>query len=476
MTMPDSESQTVERRDDLALVGLTIIGIVVGAAGGLGAWIFRLMIGFVHNLFFLGNLSLDYDANIHTPPSPWGAAVILVPVVGAIGVVYLVKNFAPEAKGHGVPEVMDAIYYQQGEIRPKVAAIKSAASALSIGSGGSVGREGPIIQIGAAFGSTVGKLTRLSAPDTRIIVAAGAGAGIAATFNAPFGAILFSIELLLVSVSVRAILVVSAAVITGVEIARALIGSGRAFTVLDLQTSAPIDLDWTGAVSLVGLGLLVGIVSAGLIKGLYWTEDQFDGRFKNPYLAHMTGMLVVGLVMYGFFLWLGTYSVEGVGYATITDVLQGTLTNPWILLALAAAKLFVTSLTLGSGASGGIFSPALFVGATIGASLGQILNDMGIDVDPVVLALGGMAGAVAGTTGAALTAIAMITEMTGDLGALIPLVIVVVVAGSVREFLSPSTMYTEKLVRRGRPVPQGLEAEGVARFNLGSGSGSGSKE
>ncbi|RLE20497.1 MAG: chloride channel protein [Actinobacteria bacterium] len=470
--MTRAETDELERRADLPLLWIVLVGVIVGAAGGLGAWIFRLMIGFVHNLLFLGRLDLDYDANVHTPASPWGAAVILVPVIGAIGVVYLVKNFAPEAKGHGVPEVMDAIYYKEGEIRPTVAAIKSAASALSIGSGGSVGREGPIIQIGAAFGSTVGKLVRLSALDTRLLVAAGAGSGIAATFNAPFGAILFSIELLLVTVSTRAILVVSAAVITGVEIARQLIGSGRAFTVLDLQTSTVFDLDWIGALALVVLGLMIGVVSAVLIKGLYWTEDQFEGRFKNPYLAHMTGMLVVGLGMYAFFLWLGTYSIQGVGYATITDVLQGALTNPWTLLALAVAKLIVTSLTLGSGASGGIFSPALFVGATIGAGLGQILIAAGVDVDPVVLALGGMAGAVAGTTGAALTAIAMITEMTGDLGALIPLVIVVIVAGSVRELISPSTMYTEKLVRRGRPVPQGLEAEGVGRFKLGGRSDS----
>ena len=471
--MTRAEGDQVDRRADLPLPWIVLVGVLVGAAGGLGAWIFRLMIGFVHNLLFLGKFDLNYDANVHTPASPWGAAIVLVPVIGAIGVVYLVKNFAPEAKGHGVPEVMDAIYYKEGEIRPTVAAIKSAASALSIGSGGSVGREGPIIQIGAAFGSTVGKLIRLSALDTRLLVAAGAGSGIAATFNAPFGAILFSIELLLVTVSTRAILVVSAAVIPGVEIARQLIGSERAFTVLNLQTSAVFDLDWVGAISLVVLGLMIGVVSAGLIKGLYWTEDQFEGRFKNPYLAHMTGMLVVGLGMYGFFLWLGTYSIQGVGYATITDVLQGALTNPWTLLALAVAKLIVTSLTLGSGASGGIFSPALFVGATIGAGLGQVLIAVGIDVDPVILALGGMAGAVAGTTGAALTAIAMITEMTGDLGALIPVVIVVVVAGSMRELISPSTMYTEKLVRRGRPVPQGLEAEGVGRFKLGGRSDSG---
>src|SRR5208282_3886443 len=148
-------------------------------------------------LFFLGRLTVFYDANVHTPPSPWGAFVILVPVIGGMGVVFLVEKFAPEARGHGVPEVMDAIYYKEGRIRPVVAAVKSLASALSIGSGAAVGREGPIIQIGASLGSTIGQIIPLAAWQRITLVAAGAGAGIAATFNTPIGGVMFAVELMM---------------------------------------------------------------------------------------------------------------------------------------------------------------------------------------------------------------------------------------------------------------------------------------
>jgi CIC family chloride channel protein len=446
------------------MIGAMIAGVGAGVAGGLGAWIFRLMIGLVHNLFFLGRLDAAYDANVHTPPSPWGAAVVLVPVVGGVGVVYLVRRFGPEVEGGGVPEVLGAITARSGEIRPSVAAVKSAASALSIGSGGSVGREGPIIQIGAAFGSALARVGRLSVADRRLLVAAGAAAGIAATFNAPFGALLFAVELLLVAISPRVMLVIGTAVVTAVLVARTLIGSGRAFTVLDLHQVDPISIDWSEGLALAALGLVIGVVSAGLIRGLGWAQDRFEGRPHHPYLAHAAAMVAVGLGMYGFFSWIGYYSIQGVGYATITDVLEESVTSPWILLALAAAKLAATTLTLSSGGSGGIFSPALFLGATLGGALGHALVAVGVDVDPVVLALGGMAGAVAGTTGALLTAVMMVTEMTGDLGALLPLLIVVVVAGPIRQRLSPATLYVSQLERRGYPLPgdrgAGDEADG----------------
>jgi CIC family chloride channel protein len=176
---------------------MVLCSLAVGVIAGLGAVVFRAMIGGFHNLLFLGQWSFDYDANVHTPPSPWGAWIILVPVLGAIGVAFLVKTFAPEAKGHGVPEVMDAIYHQDGRIRPIVALIKSLASALSIGSGGSVGREGPIIQVGAAFGSTLGQVITMPVRQRAVLIAAGAGGGIAATFNTPIGGIVFAVELML---------------------------------------------------------------------------------------------------------------------------------------------------------------------------------------------------------------------------------------------------------------------------------------
>jgi CIC family chloride channel protein len=144
----------------IGLARLSLLAVFVGLITGAGAVLFRALIGLIHNIAFLGSYAINYDASLFTPPSPWGAFVILVPVLGGILVTFLVTNFAPEARGHGVPEVMDAIYYKEGVIRPVVALIKSLASALSIGTGAAVGREGPIIQIGAALGSTLGQLVR----------------------------------------------------------------------------------------------------------------------------------------------------------------------------------------------------------------------------------------------------------------------------------------------------------------------------
>lgn len=163
------------------------LALCLGIFTGFGAIVFRGLIGFIHNFMFLGRPVFEYDASVFTPASPWGAFVILVPVVGSIGVTFIVRNFAPEAKGHGVPEVMDAVYYGRGIIRPVVAAAKSIASAIAIGSGAAVGREGPIIQIGSAFGSTLGQVIAMPAAQRITLVAAGAGAGIAATFNTPIG-------------------------------------------------------------------------------------------------------------------------------------------------------------------------------------------------------------------------------------------------------------------------------------------------
>src|SRR6204780_4729210 len=186
-----------ESLQQLPLAQLSRLALGLGVVTGLGAVIFRDLIGFIHNLLFTGHALVHYDANIFTAPSPWGPLVILVPVLGAVGVTFLVTNFAPEAKGHGVPEVMDAIYYKGGVIRPVVALVKSLASALAIGSGSSVGREGPIIQIGSALGSTLGQVVRMPVGQRIALVAAGAGAGIASTFNTPIGGGMFAIELML---------------------------------------------------------------------------------------------------------------------------------------------------------------------------------------------------------------------------------------------------------------------------------------
>src|SRR5262245_26256549 len=223
--------QAVVQEKRLGLLSFYAWAVLIGVVGALGAVAFRALIAFFHNLLFLGEWSLVYDANVHTPPSPWGPFVILVPMLGAAGVVFLVGNFAPEAKGHGVPEVMDAIYYHKGVVRPVVALIKSLASALSIGSGGSVGREGPIIQIGASFGSPLGGLLRVPVWQRITLIAAGGGAGMAATFNTPIGGVLFAVEIMLHEVSARTLIPVTIATATASYVGRLCFGDHPSFII-----------------------------------------------------------------------------------------------------------------------------------------------------------------------------------------------------------------------------------------------------
>ncbi len=437
---------------------LAVIAVLVGVIGGFGAVAFRALIAFFHNLLFLGKLSLVYEANLHTPPGPWGPFVILVPVLGAAGVSFLVTRFAPEAKGHGVPEVMDAIYYNRGVIRPIVAAVKSLASGLSIGSGGSVGREGPIVQIGSSFGSTLGQYIPMTAWQRITLVAAGAGAGIAATFNTPIGGLLFAVEIMLNEVSVRTLVPVAIATATATYIGQVFFGVYPAFFIPESQTAFHL-LHPLLVGSYFGVGIITGIGSAIYIHSIYFFEDIFDRRAPgNYYLRHMGGMLLVGVLMYLSMAFLGHYYIEGVGYAGIEDVLTGKLSEFKLLVLLFALKLLVTSLTLGSGASGGIFSPALFLGAMAGAAYGVVLKTLfpSLPVSPPVFALAGMAGMVSGSTGAAITALVMVFEMTLDYHAVLPLTLTVATSNAVRVILSRETIYTLKLARRGHFMPNAM--------------------
>src|ERR1700747_1744481 len=284
----------------IGLFRLSLIAIFVGIVTGFGAIAFRGLIGFIHNLFFLGRFSFFYDANTYTPPSPWGAFVMRVPVLGALVVTLLVTKFAPEARGHGVPEVMDAVYYAEGRIRPVVAAVKSLASAIAIGSGSAVGREGPIIQIGASLGSTTGRIIPLAAWQRITLVAAGAGAGIAATFNTPIGGVMFAIELMMPEVSVRTFLPVALATGTATYVGRLYFGLEPAFR-MPVLANLPHHATSLGALLLFALlGILTGLAATAFIKGLHWAESVFD-RVRNPYLRHATGMLAVGVMIYALF-------------------------------------------------------------------------------------------------------------------------------------------------------------------------------
>ena len=455
---PDPAEEHEERR--IALPLLCCCAVLIGVVTGVGAVVFRDLIGLVHNLFFLQTFSVAYDASAFTPRNPWGPLVILVPVVGGLGVTWLVSNFAPEAKGHGVPEVMDAIYYKRGLIRPAVAVVKSLASALAIGSGAAVGREGPIIQIGSALASTLGQIVPMLTGQRIVLVAAGAGAGIASTFNTPIGGVLFATELMLPEVSVDTFLPVALATGTATYVGRLFFGTAPAFIV-------PPDLMLTGAhpatlkalVLYAVLGAITGAAAALFVRTLHWLEDLFD-RIDGRYSRHALGMAMVGVLIYGLHLFAGHYYVEGVGYSTIQAVLGRQLDGGTFLLFLFAAKLVATSVSLGSGSSGGIFSPSLFMGTALGAAFAAFVRaaDPSADISLSAFAMVGMGAMVGGGTGAAMTAIAMIFEMTRDYDIVLPMIIAVAVALGTRRMLSRENMYTAKLVGRGHPIPKALHA------------------
>ena len=456
-------SPAAESADDdirrIGLVFLSVLALVVGIVTGFGAVGFRDLIGLIHNVLFLGQFAVRYDANLFTPPSPWGAFVILVPAIGALAVTFLVSTFAPEARGHGVPEVMDAIYYKGGVIRPIVAVVKSLASAIAIGSGAAVGREGPIIQIGSALGSTLGQIVRMPPGERIILVAAGAGAGIAATFNTPIGGVMFAIELMMPEVSVRTFLPVALATGTATFVGRFFFGPQPAFAVPHL---VPISVDPTSAIVLclyAVLGAVTGVAAAGFVRGLHLFEDLFD-KIRGRYTRHVLGMLLVGVLIYGLHRWFGHYYVEGVGYATVQAILVGQLAASGLLLLLFFCKLLATSLSLGSGSSGGIFSPSLFMGATIGGAFAAMLSALHVPfaIDIPSFAMVGMGAMVGGGTGAVMTAVTMIFEMTRDYGIVLPMILAVALSVGVRRLLSRENIYTLKLARRGHAVPKALHA------------------
>ncbi len=437
-----------------------VLAMLVGIFAGLGAVVFRLMIGFFHNLLLLGQFSFLYNANQHTPPSPWGPFVILVPVIGAAAVVFLVTRYAPEAKGHGVPEVIDALYYKQGKIRLIVAVIKSLASAICIGTGGPMGREGPIIQIGGSVASSLSQVLNLSVRQRLTLVAAGAAGGIAATFNTPVGGILFAVELMLLEISVETLVPVAIAVGTATYISRLILGPYPSFIIPSLGTTFEI-VDPRLLLLYAAMGIILGLISAFYTWSLYTWIDVFERRLRmNYWVRHLGTMALMGVVMYLMITYTGHYYVQGLGYATIQDILNGTLTSVEFLILLFLLKLWLMPMTLGSGASGGIFSPSLFMGATLGSAFALIMGgffpDMGIN--PVAFAVAGMAGVVGGATGAAITAIVMLFEMTRDYHIIIPLTITVAIAYGVRKWVMRESIYTMHLKVIGHPIPGSMEA------------------
>jgi chloride channel protein, CIC family len=410
------------------MVGLALI---VGGISGLGAVFFRWLIAVFHDLFFVkGGEALGFMGEYY---------VVIIPAVGGLLVGLLVYFFAREAKGHGVPEVQEAVALRGGRIRPVVAIVKSLASSICIGSGGSVGREGPIVQIGSALGSTVGQVLHLSDRRIRNLVACGAAAGIAATFNTPVAAVIFALEVILLEFAVEAFSTVIIAAVIATAIGRAVMGDVPAF-----EVPAYALVSWWELILYVGLGILCGLVATIFIRILHSSEDIFDKLKLPEYVKPAIGGLAIGVI--GLFL----PQIFGVGYQAMTDALLGNLPVT-ILGALVIAKLVATSLTLGSGGSGGVFAPSLFMGAMLGGFYGNIAHGWWPDlVAPSgAYAMVAMGALFAASARAPISAIIILFEMTHDYHVIVPLMFATVSATMLAEFISADSIYSIKLKRRG---------------------------
>ncbi len=422
---------------------MIIVAIIIGILAGFSAIGIRAMIEFFSDLSFPGEGNLL--ENIMN--SPW-YVIILAPIIGGLIVGPLIYFFAPEAKGHGVPEVMQAILLKGGNIRPRVAIIKALASAISIGTGGSVGREGPIIQIGSSLGSTVGQFFRVPSKRLKTLVGCGAAAGIAAAFNAPIAGALFAVEIILMDFAVAQFSPIVISSVMATVISHHFEGDFAAFQVPPYEMGSTIEIGFYFL-----LGAVTGLASYLFIKILYYSEDFFENRINFPeYFKPVIGGLVIGII--GLFY----PHVMGVGYDTINIALHGNML--WKLaILLLFVKIFATSVTLGSGGSGGIFAPSLFMGAMVGAFFGTIVHNLFPDITagPGAYALVAMGGLVAGTTRAPITAIIIVFELTNDYHIILPLMITCIISMILSSKLSRESIYTLKLVMRGIQIKEGTE-------------------
>jgi len=430
--------------------GLVALALVVGAGAGAGAVVFRyLIVAFTYA--FTGRR--DYSAAGHASYGYFHGLgfwfVVFTPVLGGLLYGPLIYFFAREARGHGVPEVMLAVEERGGRIRPQVAVIKSLASALCIGSGGSVGREGPIVQIGSALGSTLGQITRIPESRLRVLVACGAAGGISATFNAPIAGVFFGLELILRDFEAESFGVVVLSSFVANIIGRAAFGSQAFLHLPAFELRSPIEYPLYA-----GLGLLAALVGVAFIRVLYGMEDKADRIWRGPeWLRPAAGGILLGLLLFAL------PELYGVGYPPLVHAIHGDYAL-WLLLALLAGKILATSLTIAIGGSGGVFAPSLFIGAMLGSAYGEGVHHLlpGLTASAGAYGLVGMGAVFAGAARAPITAVIIIFELTGDYRIILPLMFAVALAAGISNLLSRDTIYTLKLRRRGIDLLRGRGA------------------
>ena len=437
---------TVAAHRSLLGVAAALVGAVVGAA----AVLFNLAI---RGWTWVSTGFDEYTTHIGQSHGVWGWApwlfLVLSPAIA--GFIYgpLIQRYAPSAKGHGIPEVMLAVRRKGGRIPGRVAVVKILASALTIGSGGSAGREGPIVQVGASLGSTIASWMRMPVSRVVLLASCGSAAGIAATFHAPLAGAVFALEVILVEFTAETFGFVVLSAVTSSIVARLLQGDEMVVRVADNLAFASMSDMWWVAL----LGLVAGLCGLGFSKILYASEDAIDWVWAHTRLPEWARPGVLGLLL-GAGLVAFPY-MYGSGYPLEEEAIAGNYSIGF-LLALMVGRALYTSFTIGMGGSGGVFAPTLFIGAMAGAAFGDALSP--VTNSPVgVFAVVGMGAAFAGAARAPMTAVLIIVEMTGQFSLILPMMLAVVIATGTSRFLTRATIYTEKLRRRGDVLDDPVE-------------------
>jgi len=444
-------------KDFVTAEGSVIIAlsILIGLLAGLGTVGFIYLIKFIKTVFW----------------NPWGGysgyiagdiTSLLIPLLPALGGLLLgplSSIFPTEAKGHGVPEVMESVALRGGVLKLRTVFIRAFASAITIGSGGSAGREGPIAHIGAAIGSYVGQVFKISSTHLRTLLGCGAAGGIAATFNAPIAGVLFSLEIVLGDWQVSTLSPIIMSSVIATTTARHIMGNELAFEVPFYQLVNPVEI-----VFYIILGLLAGLIALIFIQTLDTFEDLFDKKIKiHPWLKPAMGGLLVGLIGLLF------PQIFGNGYEPMGQALMGEMAFTLMLL-LVFLKILVTSLTLGSGGSGGVFAPGLYIGAMLGGSFGAVIHGLfpSITATKGAYALVGMGAVLAAAAHAPLTNILILYEMTGDYHIILPIMAACIMSTLTVRSLSPYSIFSIRLIKKGINIEAGKETSILQSIKVSS--------
>lgn len=421
------------------LISLFAIGLGI-VATGIAQGLTRL-IGFCTNLFFYQRFSLDFIDPGQAPN--WGLWVIAVPVIGGVIVGLMARYGSKAIRGHGIPEAMEQILTNDSRIPWRIVFLKPISAAIAIGSGGPFGAEGPIIATGGALGSWLGQVLHTTSIERKTLLAAGAAAGMTATFGSPIAAVLLAIELLLFEFRPRSLIPVALASVTASAVRIAIVGIKPAFAMPALMATSGSTIAFYGA-----MGIIIGIAAVFITKAVYAVEDGFEELPIHWMWWPAIGGLAVGLIGYFYPRTLG------VGYANIDAILSGDMTTSFVAI-FCTMKFLSWVISLGSGTSGGTLAPLFTIGGGLGTLIGVAGQTFlpGLNIDLKAAALVGMAALFAGASRALLASVVFAFETTGQQVGLLPLLAGCTVSYVISSYFMKNTIMTEKIARRGVTVP-----------------------